>query len=196
MTDLIRLDAEGIDKIERMLAGIKNGAPRAITRALNDTSNKAKTRGIEEARLDVRLTATYLREQIKSAKDTPANKATFTNQVSKVTARQRGIQMGRYVTNFSTVGFGFPDRPPRTKVKPSGASTQWPNGFLLPIGGGTGVGLFTRDGAGLDSRYGPSPSQIWKSEKDVIAPEMAAFLADNINKQVQSILRQSLAGQL
>lgn len=186
----ITLDVQGLESVQELLADIKNGAARAITRALNRTSDKAKAEGIAEIRKDVRLTAKYLREQIQSAKDTPANRATFTNQVSKVTARARGIQLGRYVTNVGTVGYGRPKRPPRTKVKPTGGSTQWKGGFLLPIGGGTAVGLFVRTGAGIESQYGPSPSQIWRSEKDVIAPAMSTYLAEQMQKETLAILRR------
>lgn len=186
----LEVDETDIARVRFQLAGIKNGVPRAITRALNNTSNKAKTEAIAEARLDVRLTATYLREQIKAAKDTPANKATFTRQVSKVTARERGIQLGRYVTNAATVGFGYPSNPPRTKVKPSGASIQWKGAFLLRIGGGTAIGLFTRSGDKIESEYGPSPSQIFKSEKDVIAPRMSQYLAEQLLAETRAVLRQ------
>lgn len=184
----ITIDQTQLDQAESRLRNINNGFPRAFSRALNRTSVRAKTRGIQDIRLDVGLTTTYLRTVIWSSNDRFENKATFSNLQSKVSARRRGLRLFNFLRSQIWA------QPIRTRVKPAGASHVWNNAFFLRLRSGTlaggSLGIFIRENRELKHLYGPSPSQVWTEVHQDIMPEMQDYLQEQLETEVNGVLRQ------
>ena len=192
----LSIDDSDVKALENRLLQVKNGDGLllAMTRALNKTSDKAKTAGAQEIYKQLNLTSAYIKQQISSAKDSPSNRATFNNLVSKVTARRRGIRLARFLTNESAVHYGSPGTIPRVKVKRGGATKPITGGFLLKLKYAGVPGLFVRQGGKLKHLYGPSPSQAFESVKDDISPAMAAYMQVQLKTQAEGVLRQYFNG--
>lgn len=184
----LTVDIENVRQIERLLTGIPDGAQRAMTEALNKTAAKARLEGIKGIRQDVRLTAAYLKTKIWGPDERPYNRATFNRLVSMVNAETRGLRMVQFLT--TPIG----SKPIKTKIKPSGASTEWPGGFFIRLRAGsqagTQYGLFVREGGNLKHVYGPSASQVWTEVKDEIAGPMDRFLAEQMFKSIDTVIRR------
>lgn len=174
---------------------IKDGANLALTRALNESSNRAKTRGSQEIRKDVRLKAAYVKSKLKSAKDTPANKATFSRLQSKVSADSRGLLMSKFVTT------GIGETPIKSRVKASGAITEWKSAFWLKLRQGKTqdgtLGVFIKRkklgkrGGKFKAVYAPSVSQVFNEVREEIAPEMNDYFIERLNAQMLNIIKRN-----
>jgi hypothetical protein len=183
----VSINPEQLKRLKSMLSGVKNGSNRAMSRALNETSNQAKIQGIRKIREQVRLKSKFLGERISSAKDSFANSATPQRLSSQVTAQRRGLLMAHFLTTKVNV------KPIRTKIKPTGKSTLWRGAFFVRLRKGVDTGdkygVFVRSSGDLKHLYGPSPSQVWTDAKDEIAPGMNLYLQERLDKQIAALLR-------
>lgn len=183
----IKISAEQVKDLQRKLDAIagETGIVRAMAAALNKTASKAKTELNKEVRADVRLTAAEVRDILRGPNDNPANKATFSNLRSKVTARKRGARLQRFQTA---------EDPVKVKVKPTGRAKTLPGAFIIPLSNTTVTGIFIREGESIRHLYGPSVSQVFQSEKEEFAPIMQAYLAAQLKIEAEGIIRRKLAG--
>lgn len=70
------------------------------------------------------------------------------------------------------------------------------NAFFMPLRGGNGVGLFTREGNGdknYKHRYGPSVYQLFRTTANNILGEVADNLESTLVEEVNKQMRQVLA---
>lgn len=191
-TDVLQIDLTELTALQGRLLEVKDGQGLllAVTRALNKTSDKAKVAGAQEIYKQLNLKSSYIKAQLSSASDSPANRATFSQLRSKVSARRRGVRLARFMTNESAVGFGRPKTRPRVRVKRTGLAKPITGGFLLHLKYSGLAGIFVYQNGRLKHLYGPSPSQAFESVKDQISPAMVAYLAAQLKTQAEGVLRQ------
>lgn len=189
-----QLDKAQLARVESTLKGIKNGAPRAVTAALNNTAEKAKKAAVAEARSDVRLPAKLLREKFEGPRDNPRNKATFGRQQAILSAQVRGLILSRFLSG-KVPATGRPTFDPKVKVKPTGKAKKIRGGFLLRLRKGKkqgdmhGIFVRNKDG-GLKHLYGPSPSQILGRELGKLSNQLQPILAEQLAAEVATVLRR------
>ena len=86
----ITVDKQAIRRIESDLMHIKNGAPRAMSRAINHTLGVTRTEASKEIRKQVKLKAGYVREKLK------IKRATFYSLNGAIQTPARGTLLTRY----------------------------------------------------------------------------------------------------
>ncbi len=193
------LNPAQVQKATFLLLGIKNGSDRAMTRALNATASKARTRVVKDVRADVRLTAGYVRDRVKGPAQSFKNKASFSKQEARVSTPNRPLILAHYVDNKATVelqeGRGGRFIPViAVKVKTGGSKKNIEQAFYLRLKqgeqSGDKFGIFVRRNGRLVHLYGPSVSQVFSVENELIVPDMNEELAEQMDRQVEGILRQ------
>lgn len=179
----IRIDRTAVREIYDDLAHIKNGAPRAMSKAINHTLGVTRTEASVEIRKQVKLKAGYVKEKLK------IRKATYTKLQGAIQTPTRGTLLTRYPHRkyVNKPGIGV-------QVKPVGGKEHMPGAFFITFKNGvTGIAIRTKYGPGLGRSegikvlYGPSVSQVFTDVKDDLqAPsgnrlmERLAYEADRL----------------
>lgn len=199
----ITVDQASLDRTFAALSHIKNGAPLAITRALNTGATKSKTIVSRTIREQVRLPARYVNDRIK------LTRATYARQLASVSTPYRGILLSYYLVQSASqplarydpklgrmvVSAPTGDNLLKTRIKPTGNVTTWRHAFLLRLKYSGQLGMAQRReelgplGGKLQVLHGPSLSQVFNESKDEIAdPEAADIVAAELDRQVQLLL--------
>jgi hypothetical protein len=197
----IEINQEQLADAIRRLDYIKNGANRALSRALNKTASKAKTESSKAIRQQVRLTATYVRERLMGPANGFAYKATINKLQSKIAAPTRGLRLDHFLTSLSPYRAGRPTDPIKVKVKPKGASIAMPSAFWVRAKNSGGYLIAMRNdvlrASGAKTKLssgeytvlsGPSLSQVFTTVKDDVSPNMNDYLATVFDREVQYLL--------
>ncbi|MFW6344710.1 MAG: phage tail protein [Halomonas sp.] len=158
----IRVDETAVKSIYDDLAYLKNGAPRAMSRAINHTLGVTRTEASSEIRKQVKLKAGYVRDKLK------IRKATMSQLSGAIRTPTRGTLLTRYPhRQYKKGGIGV-------QVKPgSGKTKHMPGAFFITFGNGVqAIAYRTKYGPGLGRSeglkvlYGPSTSQVFTDVKD------------------------------
>lgn len=201
MADNYVFAIEGLDSLSNF-DELKPKILRAAYRAINATSDRARTWSANEMRRQVNFPAGYLRGADSRLRVT--QRASSNKLEGIITGRQRATSLARFVTGKTGDGKGL-----RLTVKP-GAATEIKGAFLMPLRGGTrdpgrngNVGLAVRTARGqrpskaykpvrvsenLWLLYGPSVDQVFKSVREDVRPEVEAYL----DKEFQRLLAADL----
>lgn len=188
----IEIDASQLARVRSALSDIKNGAERAITRALNSTAAKAKIEASKAIRAEVKLSASYVNGKIT------VTKATFDSPQSSISAERRGVLLTQFPYTILARG-GV-----SVRVSSSRGREKMPSAFVIPRlknSGVPGIAL-PKD---IANRYrkshytgrlpyvvlhAPSVSQVLTEVKDDISPDMDTYLATELDRQIGVILVQ------
>lgn len=199
----VEVDPAQLQEVRDRLEYLKNGANRALSRALNKTASKAKTEASRAIRQQVNLTAAYVRERLKGPANGWEYKATVNRLQAKVSTPRRGILLREFVTNFANARTGPPATPIRLKVKTGGSSQVLVSGFYIRTKGSAvltpavrnevlrRLGMTrTLDSGDFTVLHGPSLSQVYTDVKDSIAADMGAVLAANMHREMDWLLQK------
>lgn len=195
----IEIDPGQLAAAKERLAHIKNGAKRALSRALNKTASKAKTVASRKIRDQINLTAAYVREKLKGPANGFAYKATINKLDARISAPKRGVLLHEFA-NTGSARLGRPAQRISLKIKPSGsailASGFWvstkTSGAITPAVRNEILSRLGMTGK-LDSGpftvlHGPSLSQVLTDVKDDIGADMSAVLAANLTHEMEWLL--------
>lgn len=157
----IRLDQSQVRSLYDDLAHIKNGAPRAMSLAINHTLGVTRTEASTEIRKQVKLKAGYVKDKLK------IQKATISKPMGAIRTPTRGTLLTRYPhREYKRGGIGV-------QVKPTGGKQKMPGAFFITFGNGVqAIAIRTKYGPGLGRSegikvlYGPSTSQVFTDVKD------------------------------
>lgn len=186
---VVTLDPALLADVQSKLAHIKNGAARAVSRALNKSASKAKTRASVEIRKQVRLSAAYVREHLYGPSSGFQYKATINKLQARISAKRRGVLLRQFSTTKQR-SMGRPKTLIRVTVKP-GVSKRMPNAFWVNLLNNNGLAIAVRDSANkLKVLHGPSLSQVLTTVKDDILSEMRDTLTANLQHEMNWLLRQ------
>lgn len=199
----VEIDQAQVESVRARLAHIKNGAERALARALNRTASKAKTAASRAIRGQINLSAAYVRENLKGPANGFAYKATAGRLEARLSTPKRGILLRNFVAGAIPSSAGKPPTPIRVKVKAAGPTEILRSGFFIrtktsgAITPAVANDVLRRFGMKqkLDSGpytvlHGPSLSQVFASVKDDISGDMSALLAANFEKETEWLLNQ------
>lgn len=200
----VQVDPAQIKEVRDRLDYLKNGANRALSRALNKTASKAKTIASKAIRQQVNLSAAYVRETLKGPANGLEYKATVSKLEAKLSAPQRGIRLDRFLVSPAPSRAGKPamGEEPRVKVKASGSEVTLWSGFWVRAKNSGGFLIAVRNdvlrklgmkqqisGAlGYSALHGPSVSQVFTQVKDSISPDLTPVLADNLQHEMDWLL--------
>lgn len=180
----VKVDQGQLLKVELMLNGIRKGADRALMRALNKTVTKSKTRSSQEIRKQVNLKASYVKGKLT------IKRAAISKLSARITANRRGLLLTRYGAKKVKAGV-------TVKVKRNGERKLLRGAFLIRLRRGSidnagAIGVAYREGKKpkpVKVLYGASVSQVFTDVKDKVSPEMNEYLADQLDKEIETILR-------
>jgi len=133
----VEINQAQLAEMRERLAHISNGASTAMMRALNKTSNKARTEASRDIRAKVAFTSAYLNEKdasgkrrLSSARDGFEFSAQRNKLISKLSARKRGTRLDRFATTPAYLG--QPVSPIKVKVKTGAGTKSIASGFWVP----------------------------------------------------------------
>lgn len=175
---------------------ISRGSIRGVNEVLDrayDTSRKRMNAGIalDDQYISRKLT-------VQHATSTPRGTITAAGDLTV---------LGRYSPKISLRPVKHPARSKGDKLrgippglKAAGVTVQVtraaakpiPHGFLMPLSGGNGIGVFTRGANGkVTHRYGPSVYQLFRATLDVVTPEIADDLEETVTNSVLIEVRKA-----
>lgn len=208
----VEIDISRIERLGEALGGIDasslgEASMRAVNTVADETYDLARPRMLAT----INLTDTYVRDRMT------VNHATNPNNVSasivakgskgamtilarygarqlvqpvKHPARSRGDQL--YSRNIAP---GMKAAGISVEVT-RGARKPITNAFFMPLKGGNGIGLFTREGEGdknYKHRYGPSVYQLFRTTArnmiDEVADNLENTLVEEVNNHMKAILK-------
>ncbi len=198
----VEIDRTQLTAVQERLAYIKNGAARALSRALNKTASKAKTVASRAIRDQINLTASYVRENLKGPANGLAYKATVNSLTARLSAPKRGLLLYHFATN-TVAATGRPPAPIKLKVKTGGSAITLASGFWVRTRNSNRLtpavrndilrrlGMtHTLDSGEFTVLHGPSLSQVFTDVKDDIGTDMSAVLAANLDHEMDWLLTQ------
>lgn len=184
---------------QERLDHIKNGAARALSRALNKTASKAKTIASRAIRNQINLSAAYVRENLKGPASGFAYKATVNKLTARLSASKRGVLLYQFSTN-SVAATGRPPEQIKVRVKP-GRSVAILSAFWVRTKGSNKLTpavrnsvllqlnmTSTTDSGSFTVLHGPSLSQVFSTVKDDIGGDMNQTLTDNFAHEMEWLL--------
>lgn len=200
----VEVDAAQLAEAQERLAYLRNGANRALARALNRTASKGKTLASREIRKQVRLSAADVRERLAG----PANrfdcKATVNKLTAKISTAKRGLRLDNFLVSAPPTRAGKPviGEEPRVQIKPGGPEkTIWSGwwvraknsgGYLIVVRNDVLRKLGMKEKITGNLKYsalsGPSLSQVFASVKDDLAGDLETVLADNLQHEMEWLI--------
>ena len=195
----VDIDRAQFQDAQERLDHIKNGAARALSRALNKTASKAKTIASRAIRNQINLSAAYVRENLKGPASGFAYKATVNKLTARLSASKRGVLLYQFSTN-SVAATGRPPEQIKVRVKP-GRSVAIPSAFWVRTKGSNKLTPAVRnsvlrqlnmtrttDSGSFTVLHGPSLSQVFNTVKDDIGGDMNQTLTDNFAHEMEWLL--------
>lgn len=199
--DTLFIDPQSEEFARKRLGGVIKDVDKIVAQSLNKGAGEGRKLAIQEVLKDINIERRRLagssRFNQKAAIEGPSqnrrNKATPRKLTANISARKRGFRLFNFidVTSIPSVGFVRGDSTPiRVQVKPGGSTKEITNAFLVRLNAGEDgvrpIGIFVRENGRLKHLYGPSPSQVWQSERVTVAPKVAQVaqlaLFDNTTK--------------
>lgn len=195
----VDIDRAQFQDAQERLDHIKNGAARALSRALNKTASKAKTIASRAIRNQINLSAAYVRENLKGPASGFAYKATVNKLTARLSASKRGVLLYQFSTN-SVAATGRPPEQIKVRVKP-GRSVAILSAFWVRTKGSNKLTPAVRnsvlrqlnmtrttDSGSFTVLHGPSLSQVFNTVKDDIGGDMNQTLTDNFAHEMEWLL--------
>jgi len=175
MTMRIDINQRDILDIELALMGIRNGGPKALTRAINKTLTGVRTDKTNEAGKILNMKKTDIRKAVK------INKATWSNMSAKVSRKGKPVALAKFKNTRQT------RKGVSVLVKVGGQRTILRHAFLATMKSGH-VGVFWRkddtfvgyaDSPKLTgAAYGALPEHYRLPIRELYGPRVEDILAD------------------
>lgn len=175
----IDFDKNQISKIENALSGVKNGAPRAISRAINRTVSFGKTRISKLTREEYTIRA----GDIKSASKT--FKANASNLRGEISFKGRTKQLRDFGVRVNRKGL-------RVSVKRGTGFKRLPTAFIRTVNSGPAImRRVGRERYPLEVLHGPSVPQMAGSVNVTpkVAKDIEAKLSERLEHEMNAILK-------
>jgi hypothetical protein len=201
----VDIDRSSLNSAKSLLFGVKEQSPKVMSRALNATASKGKTLSNKEIRKQVNLSAAYVRDHMT------VKRASYRKLVASISTPSRGLLLSYYLygvtginqdTGRATSGALFKykkgmfsiaalDQPLRVKINPNQAPktldpTKW---FILPRLKNSNLPALARRKNGKLKIHGPSLSQVYSDVIGEISGPLNDYLAEQMDKQIDSVLR-------
>lgn len=185
----IRIDRAQVREIYDDLSAIKNGAPKAMSRAINHTLGVTRTESSTEIRKQVKLKAGYVRDKLK------IRKATVSKPQGAIRTPTRGTFMTRYpYRQYKNGDIGV-------QIKPTGGKQRMSDAFLLgPLKNSGAMAIAQRTARhrpgtkkrlqGIKLLYGPSVSQVFTDVKDDLQAPSGNRLMQRLAYEADRLLKK------
>ena len=182
---MIEVSAEAIERVERILAGVPNGAERALSNAINRGLSRIKT----GAKKRVKEVYTVQSSAFTASANTQVNKASTSNLAGVVTFAGCKIPLYKFQVTPKAPGVG---RKVRAAVR-KGGGTQFEEAFIANLKYGTGV--FERETSKrfpVQELMGLSAAQMVENEH--ILQELAEEAQEVVNERIEHEIERILNG--
>ncbi|HUX16030.1 MAG TPA: phage tail protein [Phycisphaerae bacterium] len=178
----VRVDEAQLKRIERLLAGIPRGLPRAVTRGVNQTAVTGRKTAIDEVYKDLALKKGDIRAAM------PLKRATFRRWTATVSVRGRRLRLLMFGARQIRRGVSY-------RVRRQGRRQTIRSAFIATMRTGH-RGVFRRLGKKrlpIIELRGPSIPYVFETAPGILARTMAVagrLLPRNIDKHVRLLLEK------
>lgn len=188
----VEINSDQLNEVEVMLKGLSLDGAKILTRTLNKTATKARTRSSQEIRKQVNLTNKYIIGSKGKQGKLWISKASYKKLQARLVAEKRGVLMTRYPHTMLARGGAS------VKIKRSGARVKIPNAFKTTVSaGGSRVEVLALPDSGkyatgnrkMKVLYSPSVSQVFNTVRDEVDAELMNFLAEATDREIATALR-------
>lgn len=184
---MVHIDLSDLRRLHSALERLGKDAPRAMSRALNHTVRKARTRASSEIREEYDIKAGDIRATMKS------HYASVAHLLAELLSKGRRIPLYRFSPRPSTPG----SRPPvgiSARIRKSVGFEVFP-GVFIARGATGGVTAFKRTGVArlpIQKQYGPSVPQMLEDVSDEIEGWAAQEAAERLRHEVEFMIGRAL----
>ena len=188
----VKVEPESMRRVQRELAGIRNGVPRAISGAVKRTADTARSRIVKAVAGDVNIVQRHLYE--RNNKRRPIRQR-FIRDGSMIIGAEINvtgarIPLGRFAARQTRQGVSY-------RIDKTGGRKKITDAFIPKLSSGY-KGVFMR-GAGrkMIQLYGPSIPHVAENRPDVQAVlnfDASNIFQKNLDSQVDRLLRRSRNG--
>lgn len=199
----IKVDPRGLQDLAKGLGNVSIAFAGASVAAVNTVAEQAKFTTIKQIPEEIRLTEAYVASKMSFKAATEAQPTAIVSAEDRPTVLTR-FQVAQLTKPASSRAKGDPSRgiPPGRKaagvhvtVK---AGADMPGGFLVPLKGGNGLGVFTRIRGttaknAIKHRYGPSVDQAFNTILKTLAPDVADSLEKQAGIELDEAIKKALA---
>lgn len=197
--DIYVIAVEGLAET-RPLESLPQNILTAAARAINRTTDRARTSAARQIREEVAFPASYLNPS--QGRLVVSKKANAESLEGVISARTRATMLARFA------GGGTPGKAGVTVEVAPGFAKYLKRAFLIRLPAGRGGDVETKSNLGVAIRlkegeviqnkrvmsrikgnlyllYGPSVDQVFKSVREDIGPETSDFLADEFSRLIK-----------
>lgn len=195
------VDRTELKQASRFLKGTVQALEKSQFRAVNKTASKTKTAASKNIRSQVRLSASFVNQNLKVSK-----KATKDNPEAVISARKRPVRLARYGAKQLTmkargakgdplrgIAAGRKQAGVSVAVKKGGSREKLQKAFLLPFKSANTAGVFIRTGKSrtmIKQLYGPSVYKLFESYRETAHEQISAELQAEYRRQLRFALGQ------
>ena len=183
----VKISKTDVAAAQKMLTGVKNGFPRAFSRALNRTAEGVRTDMVDVAREEYNFKAAYARKRIRIKRATYTNLSAATKSTGPGThltdmLGTRKIKTGLSVDVKKSTG--------RQKIKHAFINKGQKSGKLLAyrrvVEGGERVPRYD-----IEALYAPHPEQVYNTPENWARLKASASerLDKNLEHEVDVVLK-------
>lgn len=176
---------KGLERVNKVLSGINNGAFRAVSSAMRRAGDAAKTQAGRLAAEEYAITKSTFMENV-SVKTSVSSEG---GSVASMSVRYAGhvIPLIAFNTRYGR------DGKVQVEVKRGGGQKELDHAFVARMGGS--MGIHERVGSKstpTERKYGPSAAHMLQNEE--VAGKMAAVIEETYNKRIEHEMLRLLNG--
>ncbi|RKY09837.1 MAG: hypothetical protein DRP56_02040 [Planctomycetota bacterium] len=182
----VKFDQRQLKRVQSMLRDIPRAMPKVMSRGINNTTKKARTKITRELSKKTKLTQKTVRSKIRF------NKATYRKWAAVLSISPRGIPLIQLKAKQLKSGVSFTNPVTASREK-------LPHAFIAKMPSGH-TGVFERAGTSrlpIKEQYAPGMATLYSEAPGIVGRiqnETAADLVKNIRTQIDMVLARRRAG--
>ncbi len=198
----IKVDAKGLQDLAKGLGNVVIAFPGAAVAAVNKVAEQAKFTTIKQIPKEIQLSEEYVAGKMSFKPATESQPTAIVTAADRPTVLTR-FKVTQKVKAASKRAKGDPSRGIPAGQKAAGlhvvvkSGADMPYGFLVPLKGGNGFGVFTRikgttAKSAIRHRYGPGVDQAFNVILRTLGPEVADDLVKQAALELDAAIEKAL----
>lgn len=184
----IRIDEQQLGDLRVSLSGLSLNGAKILSRSLNQTARRAKTRAAQEISGAYRLKSTYVKSKLA------VKTANYRRLQARVTTAKRGVLLTRYpyaILKRGGVSVGIRKDSGRKKITDAFKTTVQAGSNRVEVIArpDPSGGRYSTGNRRIKVLYSPSVSQLFNQFKEKIDRELVEYLDTVTNRELDAFLR-------
>lgn len=186
----IKIDEQQLGDLRVSLSGLTLNGAKILSRSLNQTARRAKTRAAQEIVANYRLKSAY----VKNDKNLKVTLSNYRRLQAKVTAQKRGVLLTRYpysILKRGGVSVGIRKNSGRKKITDAFKTTLRAGSKTVEVIArpDPSGGRYSTGNRKIKVLYSPSVSQLFNQFKEKLDRELVEYLDTVTNRELDAFLR-------